>query len=125
MSSVKTIAFCSTILLLATLSTSWASGLEEAEVLSPIVSPTQPCKISVVTNETDCDQALFYYAVAVGQETQKAHLSAGNMVRSHKLRGFNLAISTPKQLLMGMKAQLEMGSLKLLLISKVVLDVTP
>ncbi|MGA0965123.1 MAG: hypothetical protein ACO3RM_09430 [Paracoccaceae bacterium] len=84
MSSVKTIAFCSTILLLATLSTSWASGLEEAEVLSPIVSPTQPCKISLVTNETDYDQALFHYAVAVGQETQKAHLSAGNMVRSHQ-----------------------------------------
>ena len=84
MSSVKTIAFCSTILLLATLSTSWASGLEEAEVLSPIVSPTQPCKISVVTNENDYKRALFHYTFAVGQETQTAQDSASNMVRSHQ-----------------------------------------
>lgn len=84
MSSFKTTAFCSTMLLLATLSTSWASGLEEPKVLSPIVSPKQSCKISLVTNKTDYDRALFHYAVAVGQETQKAHLSASNMVRSHR-----------------------------------------
>ena len=84
MSSFKTTAFCSTILLLSTLSTTWASGLEEPKVLSPIVSPTQPCKISVITNETDYERALFHYTFAVGQETQKAQLSARNMVRSHQ-----------------------------------------
>ena len=84
MSSLRPKVFGSTLLFLFTMSTSWASGLEEPEVLSPVVSPTQPCKISLVTNETDYDQALFHYAVAVGQETQKAHLSAGNMVRSHQ-----------------------------------------
>ena len=84
LSSLRPKVFGSTLLFLFTMSTSWASGLEEPEVLSPVVSPTQPCKISLVTNETDYDQALFHYAVAVGQETQKAHLSAGNMVRSHQ-----------------------------------------
>jgi len=53
MSSLKPKVFDSTLLFLFTMSTSWASGLEEPEVLSPVVSPTQPCKISVVTNEND------------------------------------------------------------------------
>ena len=84
MSSFKTTVHGSTLLFLCMMSTSWASGLEEPEVLSPIVSPTQPCKISVVTNETDYDRALFHYAVAVGQAAQKAQVSARNMVRSHQ-----------------------------------------
>ena len=83
-SSFKTTARGSTLLFLCTMSTSWASGLEEPEVLSPIVSPTQPCKISVVTNETDYDLALFHYTFAVGQESQTAQASASNMVRSHQ-----------------------------------------
>lgn len=84
MSIFKTKVVCSTILFLCTMSTSWASGLEDPKVLSPIVSPTQPCKISVLTNKTDYDRALFHYIVAVGQETQTAQLSANNMVRSHQ-----------------------------------------
>ena len=84
LSSFKTTAHGSTLLFLCTMSTSWASGLEEPEVLSPIVSPTQPCKISVVTNQTDYDRALFHYTFAVGQEKQTAQASASNMVRSHQ-----------------------------------------
>ena len=84
MSILKTKVFGSTLLFLFTLGTSWASGLEEPEVLSPVVSPTQPCKISVVTNEIDYERALFHYTFAVGQEQQTAQASASNMVRSHK-----------------------------------------
>jgi len=84
MSGFKTKAFGSTLLFLCTLSTSWASGLEEPKVLSPIVSPTQPCKISMVTNKTDYERALFHYSFAVGQELQTAQASAINMVRSHQ-----------------------------------------
>lgn len=84
MSSLRPKVFGSTLLFLFTMSTSWASGLEEPEVLSPVVSPTQPCKISVVTNENDYKRALFHYTFAVGQETQTAQDSASNMVRSHQ-----------------------------------------
>ena len=84
MSSLKPKVFDSTLLFLFTMSTSWASGLEEPEVLSPIVSPTQPCKISVVTNGNDYKRALFHYTFAVGHKTQKAYLSASNMVLSHQ-----------------------------------------
>ena len=83
-SSFKTTAHGSTLLFLSMMSTSWASGLEEPEVLSPIISPIQPCKISVVTNETDYDRAMFHYTFAVGQETQTVQDSASNMVRSHQ-----------------------------------------
>jgi hypothetical protein len=84
MSSLRPKVFGSTLLFLFTMSTSWASGLEEPEVLSPVVAPTQPCKISVVTNEIDYERALFHYTFAVGQETQTAQDSASNMVRSHQ-----------------------------------------
>ena len=83
-SSFKTTVHGSTLLFLCMMSTSWASGLEEPEVLSPIVSPTQPCKISLVTNKTDYERALFHYTFAVGQETQIAQASASNMVRAHQ-----------------------------------------
>ena len=83
-SSFKTTAHGSALLFLSMMSTSWASGLEEPEVLSPIISPIQPCKISVVTNETDYDRAMFHYTFAVGQETQTVQDSASNMVRSHQ-----------------------------------------
>ena len=83
-SSFKTIVHSSTLLFLCLMSTSWASGLEEREVLSPIVSPIQPCKISLVTNENDYERHLFHYTLAVGQETQTAQASASNMVRSHQ-----------------------------------------
>ena len=83
-SSFKTTARGSTLLFLCTMSTSWASGLEEPEVLSPIVAPTQPCKISVVTHDNDYKRAWFHYTFAVGQETQIAQASASNMVRSHQ-----------------------------------------
>ena len=69
LSSFKTTARGSMLLFLCTMSTSWASGLEEPEVLSPVISPTQPCKISVVTNENDYERALFHYTFAVGQES--------------------------------------------------------
>ena len=84
MFSLKTTAFGSAILFLCMLSASWASGLEEPKVLSPIISPTQPCEISVVTNETDYDRALFHYTFAVGQDKHTAQASASNMVRSHQ-----------------------------------------
>ena len=84
MFSFKTTAFGSALIFFCTLSASWASGLEEPEVLSPVVSPTQPCEISVVTNETDYDRALFHYSFAVAQETHMAQASASNMVRSHQ-----------------------------------------
>ena len=84
LSSFKTTAHRSTLLFLCTMSTSWASGLEEPEVLSPVVSPTQPCKISVGTSENDYKRALFHYTFAVGHETQTAQDSASNMVRSHQ-----------------------------------------
>jgi len=84
MSSLKPKVFGSTLLFLFTISTSWASGLEEPKVLSPVVAPTQPCKISVVTNEIDYERALFHYTFAVGQETHAAQASASNMVRSHQ-----------------------------------------
>ena len=61
----KTTAFGSALIFFCTLSASWSSGLEEPEGLSPVVSPTQPCEISVVTNETDYDRALFHYTFAV------------------------------------------------------------
>ena len=77
-------AIASTILFVCSMGISLASGLEEPEVLAPIISPTKPCNLSVVTNETDYDRAYFHYSVAVGQETQTAKLSAGNMVRSHQ-----------------------------------------
>ena len=83
-SSLRPKVFGSTHLFLFTMSTSWASGLEESEVLSPVVSPTQPCRISGVTNENDYKRAWFHYTFAVGQEIQTAQDSASNMVRSHQ-----------------------------------------
>ena len=77
-------AIASIILFFCSMGISWASGLEEPEVLAPIISPTKPCDLSVVNNETDYDRAYFHYSMAVGQETQTAQLSASNMVRSHQ-----------------------------------------
>ena len=82
--SKKHTAIASIILFFCSMGISWASGLEEPEVLTPIVSLTKPCSLSVVTNETDYDRAYFHYSVAVGQKTETAKLSARNMVRSHQ-----------------------------------------
>ena len=82
--SKKHTVIASTILLFCSMGIAWASGLEEPEALAPVVSPTQPCNLSIVNKEKDFDRALFHYTVAVGQETQTAQLSASKMVRSHQ-----------------------------------------
>ena len=82
--SKKHITIASTTLYFCSMGIAWASGLEEPEVLAPILSPTQPCNLYVVTYENDYERALFHYTMAVGQETQIAQLSASNMVRSHQ-----------------------------------------